>query len=506
MSNWENILETLTYCESTSTLCYTLEAIFLHGLKESFLQILSTFGNDESRPSPSFWSFVSKFMHKQDIKDIKKLSQLTTEIGYSRAFIRKSLNESLTSSYLQNIRKARPMLKSYYHPYAFLWNEELLESAEGLLRGIESFVVYDLPCNSSLLNSWNDQPLQLSGIYCAPLKSVPPNIGEDIAGLMISTTTRNIEIPVQRGTILSDIYTASITNSIFSNSSSSAIDCDDDDENSGMARILRDDSQSERMCESVEEEAETEKTDNNLTLPIDVEKMQESQDEATPENLIGNSLASGRDYWSEPSTSNEPAKTEVEEDVNEKVPAEIVYRRTVCGRSGIDNHSFESLWNEKQRKSTDNFKDVWNRYQKTIVDKDSMPKNIPEEDPAVDDFEVIKIEEKEAKNVDELQYMVEIMCKLTTEHGLDHQGFLCKDCKAPLVDISKATVCGFDGYYYCSSCISKDKYAIPSKIIYNWDFTQYNVCNKAADFFADYQFKPFIDFKVSRATYLAFKY
>jgi pleckstrin homology domain-containing family M member 1 len=98
----------------------------------------------------------------------------------------------------------------------------------------------------------------------------------------------------------------------------------------------------------------------------------------------------------------------------------------------------------------------------------------------------------------ELQVMVEILCRLSTECGLDSQGFLCKECKAPLgVDFSKATVCAFDGHYYCPTCISGDKFPIPAKIIYNWDFKHYNVSKKAATFLSEFQFKPFVDFKVS---------
>lgn len=486
-----------------------MEAIFLHGLKQSFMEMLTNLGSDETqKPNPSFWSFVSKFLHKQEIKEIQSLSQLSTETGYCRAFIRKAFNESLTSSYLQNIRvtlkESRSTLGSYYHDYAFFFDGDLVETAERLLGGIESFVKFDLPFNSSLLNVWNDAPLQLSGIYTAPLKSLPFLVGEDVAELM--TVTRNIDIPPQRQTVLSDIYTGSISNSIFSHSS----DMNDSDDD--LPKILRSstaddegcDLSSEKMCESIDEDALTEKTES-LALPID-DKMHESQDEVTPDNFIGNSLQSGQNYWSEPSTSKEQSNLsnlkEVEEqNVGEKGPAEIVFRRVNSSttRASIDNHSFESLWNEKQRKSSENFRDVWDRFQKTL-NRNKLENNIPEEDEEddiPDDFEVIKTPLAEKTNLNELQYMVEVLCRLSTENGLDHQGFLCKDCKCPLVDISKAIVCAFDGYYYCSSCISKDKYAIPSKIIYNWDFTQYTVSQKAADFISDYQFKPFIDFKVS---------
>ncbi|EDW33624.1 GL11772 [Drosophila persimilis] len=76
-------LEVVGLCEQTSALCTTLEAVFLHGLKDSFLW--ATFnviaGDVERRPDPSFWSPCMVFMHKQVIEQIQGLSQITSEIG-----------------------------------------------------------------------------------------------------------------------------------------------------------------------------------------------------------------------------------------------------------------------------------------------------------------------------------------------------------------------------------------------------------------------------------------
>lgn len=136
----------------------------MHGLKDTFLQILTSLGSDEDhKPSPSFWNFLQVFSHKSDINDILALPQISTEIGYCRAFVRKAINDSLLSSYFQNIRKTPKSLQKYYHAYAFLYDRELSETAENLLRSIESTVVFNLPYNSSLLNSWQDKSLELSG-------------------------------------------------------------------------------------------------------------------------------------------------------------------------------------------------------------------------------------------------------------------------------------------------------------------------------------------------------
>lgn len=413
--------------------------------------------------------------------------QVKTEIGYCRAFVRKAVNESLLSSYFQNIRKSPKTLKSYYHPYAFLFDVELVETIENLLVGTESFVEFNLPCNSSLLNNWNDVPLTLSGIYSAPLRSLPIASGEDVAGT-ISTSSRNINIP-NRVTALSDIYSASISNSIFTNSPGS-IRGDEDD----RMRLLIHKVDSEEVEEveeeilaSIVDEMSIEKGSDDKSETIQ-QPMSESFDESEPP-AMGNSL-SGRQSWSEPVTNHAEEEPEAEN---------IVYQRSSTMKSAaVDNQSFESLWNEKQRRTNSNFKEVWERFEKSLKTQRTN-ENIPEEDFAVDGFEVVNSPRTDEPTMQKLQVMVEILCRISTECGLDSQGFLCKECKAPLgVDFSKATVCAFDSHYYCLACISGDKFPIPAKIIYNWDFKHYNVSKKAATFLSDYQFKPFIDFKVRK--------
>lgn len=203
---------------------------------------------------------------------------------------------------------------------------------------------------------------------------------------------------------------------------------------------------------------------------------------------MGNSL-SGRQSWAEPSQQDEEHPDE-----------SVAYNRSgsLQSTAAVDNQPFESLWNEKHRKTSSNFKEVWERFEKSLKAQASVENN-ENADEVPEGFEVINCPElHDPVFIQELQGMVETMCRLTTEAGLDSQGFLCNECKAPLgVDFSKATVCGFDSHYYCTNCISPDKHPIPAKIIHNWDFESYPVCKKAANFLTNYHFKPFIDFKVS---------
>jgi hypothetical protein len=329
---------------------------------------------------------------------------------------------------------------------------------------------------------------------------LPLPVGVDIvASLTNPSTTANLDIPQQKFAH-PDIFLPSISNSFLSKSSDSYTNDLDDDPK--FAKLIRDidtpentDNVSELMHQSTDEDIT--ENQNNVATPLTPDKqpsepMQESQDEATPENesekRLGNFINLRNNSWAD------PIQEKLEQ--SEEEPKELHQRSST--RSAIDNHSFESLWNEKQRKSSTNFQEVWSKFQKSLNEQQQSRNTqdaIAENDEGLD-FEVVKSPLNDQEKMNELQQMVEILCRLSTECGLDSQGFVCKGCRSPLIEISQATVCGFDGFYYCSGCISNDKYSIPAKIIYNWDFLQYPVSGRAANFFSDHQFKPFIDFKV----------
>lgn len=181
-----SFIEQLYLCDHTQSLCATIEAIFLHGLKDSFLwqtiNILAGTGSESNRrPSPTFWAPLLIFSHKYAIEQIHSMPQITTEIGYCRCWIRQSLNDCLLSSYLSNMRKSSRALAPYYQRTAFLRDADFMELAESLVGGLEACVSFELPLNSSLLNQWTDLPLQLSGLYTPSLQSFPIASGIDVA-------------------------------------------------------------------------------------------------------------------------------------------------------------------------------------------------------------------------------------------------------------------------------------------------------------------------------------
>lgn len=190
-------------CDHTQSLCATIEAIFLHGLKDSFLwQTLNILTGVENavtrRPTPTFWAPLMVFSHKYAIEQIYEMQQLKNEIGYCRCWIRQSLNDCLLSSYISNMRKNASSLRPYYRNYAFVRDAESLELAESLIGGIEACVSFQLPLNSSLLNYWPDLPLQLSGLYTPSIQTCPIASAVDVVNFGLSEA---IASPVAKSSV-----------------------------------------------------------------------------------------------------------------------------------------------------------------------------------------------------------------------------------------------------------------------------------------------------------------
>lgn len=123
------------------------------------------------------------------------------------------------------MRKSPQALAPYYQRMAFVRDRDFMELAENFLGGVEACVTFQLPLNSSLLNNWTDQPLQLSGIYTPPLRSCPIASGIDIANSFGFAETavpldnqleEQSSIPIPQPIQLNKCFSSSIRNSPFS--------------------------------------------------------------------------------------------------------------------------------------------------------------------------------------------------------------------------------------------------------------------------------------------------
>ncbi|XP_029040582.2 pleckstrin homology domain-containing family M member 1 isoform X1 [Osmia bicornis bicornis] len=473
-------------CEETMTLCSVLEAVFLHGLKDSLLnrvtEVLS--GPDfDAVPQPSFWGPLLVFSHRQIIDQIQSFSQLTTEVGYCRAWIRLALNEGLLASYFYSIRKDNSALKPYYNRSAFIRDTDFVEVAQRLIENLD-YIHFEVACNSSLLNFWSNTPLLLAGIWSPPMKSCPVFSAVDIA------KTITTELP--DGENFDEVETASSIGSLGSfNSSQSALN--------NVANIIEDEAlkiiltnkksnnigiehfannsrntpplkEEEEQNVQEEEKQEVENEISNNSSPkinVEINKVTNIEDSSIAQNhesshdvaatAVGNSLI-GRLGWS---TSYE--------DCDSSLTSSIVSHesKTDAPRTPAEGPTYDAI--------IQSYHTAGNT---SVPDLQEFLKKYPKRQPTDDGTKVQS--EKVVINFDDQ------LKRLPREKGLDVQNYSCLECGHAIgMTFSKAHVCSYSGSYYCSKCMSQNEYIIPSRVIHNWDLKRYPVCNNAATYLHD---------------------
>ncbi|CAI2330780.1 unnamed protein product [Caenorhabditis sp. 36 PRJEB53466] len=156
--------------EITQNLCNSIEAIFIHGLRDPFFLKGTRYAK---YPEPNFWPFVSKFSPHVTLHQIACLGQIRTEIGKGRAWIRIILNENVLGQYMDQLAAETNAIQQFYNEDAFL---RLLADPDhsaricGLLKPLTSLPI-SAATNSSFLNTWTPTPLILAGLMTGePLK------------------------------------------------------------------------------------------------------------------------------------------------------------------------------------------------------------------------------------------------------------------------------------------------------------------------------------------------
>ncbi|PIK58344.1 putative pleckstrin-likey domain-containing family M member 2 [Apostichopus japonicus] len=108
-----------------------LDHIFLHGLRHV---------------TPGYWAFVQNYTHKDIIYEIKALDRLSTDLGRSRAWLYKALDESSLESYINCFLDDQANVKKYYIDLALLRDRERLSLLQTLISGLD-FVSFKLELN-----------------------------------------------------------------------------------------------------------------------------------------------------------------------------------------------------------------------------------------------------------------------------------------------------------------------------------------------------------------------
>ncbi|KAL6257927.1 hypothetical protein P5V15_011526 [Pogonomyrmex californicus] len=484
-------------CDESMTLCSILEAIFLHGLKDSLLNRVTEAlsGPDfDAMPQPSFWGPLLVFSHRQIIDQIQALSQVTTEVGYCRAWIRLALNEGLLASYFCAIRRENSALKPYYNRSAYIRDVDLVEVAQRLIENLD-YVRFELACNSSLLNFWSSTPLLIAGIWSPPMKSCPVFSAVDIAKTINSEPTDNFDEVETASSIGSSIGIGSFTSaqSVFNNVTSITEDealkiilakeqrrsndviqqLHDNSAANAVARGAQEDDTTKNREEDEQEreirqmsngDAENKNTDNvfaadteDQPLSRDVPRDNEVVNDTTAATTVGNSLI-GKLGWS---TSFEDCQSSLTS------PSVMSHGSGADApdRTPGDGPTYDALIQSYQIAGSS-----------SVSDLQEFLKRYPKRE-TVEEESKAQPEPKAVINFDEQ------LGNIPREKGLDIQNYSCFDCGYAIgMTFSKAHVCAYSGNYYCLKCMAEGQYLIPSRMIHNWDLKQYPISRKAASY------------------------
>ncbi|XP_011314455.1 sorting nexin-29 [Fopius arisanus] len=487
-------------CEEAMALCAVLEAIFLHGLKDSLLNRVTEAlsGPDfDAMPQPSFWGPLLVFSHRQMINQIQELKQITTEVGYCRAWIRIALNEGLLSSYFSSIHQDNSSLKPYYDRAAFIRDADHIEVARRLVESLDS-ICFNLACNTSLLNLWSSTPLLMAAIWSPPLKSCPIVSAVDIAKTINSDITEidNFE----------DVETASSIGSIGSFGSSGVFS----NINSGLSEddalriILANGERRKKKKERKERKEVISSGETSGRRELD-ERGAEGADESGKSTVESEMILRGveneggnrgeKEGGSEEGVERGNEGEEVEGmDGGVKAEGAASVGNSLIGKLGwstsledVESSMTSSVISRTSNPEAPKTPGEGSTYDALI--KSYHPGGYPDLREFLDRYAPsVRSEEKEPEGDTEViaDDFDNQIGKLPREKGLDTQNYSCLECGLSVgMTFAKAHVCSFTGRYYCIDCMSTEEFLIPSRIIHNWDLKHYPVSKKSAEYLTD---------------------
>ncbi|KAJ8913182.1 hypothetical protein NQ315_009019 [Exocentrus adspersus] len=456
--------------EAASALCTTVEAMMLHGLKDSLThRFKRVIADVEERPEPSFWPPLLVISHRQIVDQITNLSQISTEVGQCRAWIRLALNDCLLSSYLMTMRQDSSALKSFYRVDAYVRDAELLEVAQRLIEGVEAFKTFVLPCNSSLLNTWPLPSLFLAGIWAPTMKACPVAPCDDVAQ-SIDNSAIAPSIP----------ETGSETTSLSSAFSYTS-------QSSGLRQIvaLTEDEVLKIILAKETGQGNNSQSLEDLKSSCSSDQEKSSDLEGVQYN-VGNSLnrATGWSFDENQEIIN------VEKEVTTS-PSFIKENENEGKSMDASYNALIESYNMLSVIKTPDFREVWQKYEEERNSNISPADNVMDETPESGAYSPTRV----STRTESTPMAVQIR-QIAREKGLDVQSYLCADCQQHLGILHKPNVCAFTGDYFCDSCMSTEQVPIPARIIYNWDFKTYPISQKALKYLNEVKDHPVVDFKV----------
>ncbi|CAG7817919.1 unnamed protein product [Allacma fusca] len=514
--------------EATNLLCWILEAVFIHGLKNPFLKSMSSvFHTRENNiPEPSFWEFVLIFCHQEVIVQINTFSYISTDVGRCRAWLRLALNDGLLISYLQMMLKDKSTLKDYFKPTAFLRDSEMCDMLKNYLYGIESYD-FQLACNSSLLNAWNSGPLSLVGLWTVSTTNENVSQGIDVAENMDSrdlqvipglqsgrSSSRPKDLPyVTRPPLLEEeealrVILASKPSGSGHSSRRSSLSTPPIESflSSGSTNTLE---SSSRVNNPASRDASLTRLPNKAIVssivpvseakkeepPVEKLYVAETEIESDVIPVAVEVLPSAETVFDVLETSVSPAiKISSSNSISENV--------SICNKSNTyveepEPESYMDLlktYNQYHPVGTP----ITDSYMEDVFPQSSTPQRHEENrirtpSSPIENlgFELLTTLSNSEHFSEMLPHIHAYLQKIPNEVGLDCQNYRCKNCDRPIGMIyGPAKVCALSGNYFCQECHISEESVIPARILLNWDFGRYSVSKQGKLFIQDILDRP----------------
>ncbi|BES97911.1 DUF4206 [Nesidiocoris tenuis] len=474
----------LTSDEASRGLVTVLEAIFIHGVRESFAEKLSSaFGDPDRRPTPEFWSPMMIFTHGDTINQVSSLSQITTDVGRSRSWIRLSLNEGLFLGYLLTLSHELKTLKPYYKTTAYLLDHDRLNIAITYFQGLSQFK-FKFPINSSVLNVWTNETLLMAGCWTPPMKEGPISSGMDVVKSLPDDD--------------------SDTMSVSSSSASQKLLLNDDE---ALKIILNTPTESSPIMERMKSESKRPKQKEMPSQGAEV------QDAGGSKDTDGKTISTPAIDLQDPTEAQVSKNKEDESAAQESTTAESEWTETSDDDVGTEKTtpqistmmSYDTLLESYLPQAAplvpeDELKKILKNYsQLGASDEPVESAEEPIDQMYESGFEIVEDASPSTKTP-EFKYLVELLRggKIIREPGLDSQGFSCKSC-GTIIGISptKPRVCSLSGLYYCTDCFKNFESVIPGRIIHNWDFMKYPVSPHSCEFLTEVHMHPLINIRAT---------
>lgn len=480
-------------CQTTDELCTALEAVFVHGLRETFLERMTSSlagGRSRKLPEPNYWPTVMLVTHSATLQHISQMSQIHNDVGKCRAWLRLSLNEGLLTSYLKALHLLSNSLSMHYESYALLRHSEHLQLVERKLVGLEAVHKFNLATNCSLFNKWPTDPLVLAGLLVddsrsSLTRSAAP--AQDAAAAILKVA------PSLSNSSEAAVPSLSRTPSLLLN----ALDPDSaldlivkwrDQHQGGTSASLRSGSEPELdLCRSDVESAHEERSASkpladtgHQAVPQSFISVLEAYRENSPRAhsmILTPEVCRVVGAWSDgvragsgcPSPTSTPKSSsqsvQTDQYLNESPylseSIQKIHRdqnnTSVLGSTDSDVRSEEAEIGPSQSEPPVRPKTVCNP---SDQDQGEAEKSDDGSDCG---------EEEEAG-----------LAKISTAVGLSGQQYRCADCSRFIGMLyGRPRMCAVDARYYCQDCHSgQERMVVPARVLHNWDFTPYPVSER----------------------------